>query len=572
MKTGRETAKIEEKAAKEEKNAREQAKPTLHEPRPYQAEIIEAARRYQRTMVILPTGTGKTLIAFYLLKDIGQENKKALMMAPTKPLVEQHYRNFTKIFGKERAALITGEVPAKKRAELYNKTWIFATPQTVNNDVEKGRLDIGQFSLIVFDESHRAVGDYAYAKIGRAIKDLDIKVLALTASPGSKKEHIMEVVKNLDIDHIEIKTEEDLEAFLARKSFRRIYVPLPATMMKIRLLLKQLYDEYKSKLQKVGIRVPFRKGELIALGNRIMNMQGPAKFGLMKLYVPLIHLQHMLELLETQGLGSFVRYAEHLREEGKSTTQSLIKSEAFLEALVLAKQAREKGLDHPKMEKLLAILKELKGMQAIVFVQYTDQIKRIVSLLKEKGFKAEAFMGKKHGFNKNKQREIMDAFRKRAFDILVSSSIGEEGIDVPSVDAVIFYEPIPSEIRSIQRKGRTARVKAGEIIFLITRGTRDEAYFYASSRSEKRMKYIIESIKGELRGRITTMSSASSASNDKSSRVGTSSAISSEERVNKRSSNEGKIAEEKEKEDKNKGQEEKQGKKKVKLNSLDKWL
>ncbi len=471
----------------------------LPKPRPYQEEIIKVAKEVGNTMVILPTGTGKTLVAFYLMAEAGH----GLMMAPTKPLIEQHYNNFIKSFPSEDCALITGEIPAKKRGELYLKRWVFATPQTVANDIKNAIFDHTAFDLVVFDECHRAVGDYAYAKIAKALPS-SIKILGLTASPGSKKERIMEVVNNLRINAIEIRTEEDLEQFLAKKDFRKLFVALPPEMLQIRLKLKAVYSEYKEKLNKAGLYVPFKKGELMALGNKIMAMNSDAKFGLIKLYVGILHAQHMLELLETQGLSSFLNYALSLAKEGKKSVRPLLNNENFMEALTLAREALKKGLEHPKINKLLEVLKLFKNRQVIVFVQYTDNIKKILSILKEKGFKAESFMGKRHGFNKAKQREIMDRFRAGEFNVLVSSSIGEEGIDVPSVDAVIFYEPIPSEIRSIQRKGRTGRVRAGEVIMLITKGTRDEGYFYASSKGEKRMKYIIEQIQRDIRKTLSS--------------------------------------------------------------------
>ena len=52
-------------------------------------------------------------------------------------------------------------------------------------------------------------------------------------------------------------------------------------------------------------------------------------------------------------------------------------------------------------------------------------------------------------------------FRKGEFNVLVSSSIGEEGLHVPDVDLVVFYEAVPSEIRYIQRRGRTGRTTPG---------------------------------------------------------------------------------------------------------------
>src|SRR3989339_834466 len=85
---------------------------------------------------------------------------------------------------------------------------------------------------------------------------------------------------------------------------------------------------------------------------------------------------------------------------------------------------------------------------------------------------------------------------------LLATSIAEEGLDIPEVNAVIFYEPIPSAIRAIQRAGRTARLKKGKLIMLITKGTRDESFYYVSKAREKQMHSAIETVKQGLTNNI----------------------------------------------------------------------
>ena len=81
---------------------------------------------------------------------------------------------------------------------------------------------------------------------------------------------------------------------------------------------------------------------------------------------------------------------------------------------------------------------------------------------------------------------------------MCSTAIGEEGLDIPEVNIVIFYEPIPSAIRAIQRAGRTARLMKGKLIILITKKTRDEAFFYVARSREKKMHSAIETIRNTL--------------------------------------------------------------------------
>ena len=72
-------------------------------------------------------------------------------------------------------------------------------------------------------------------------------------------------------------------------------------------------------------------------------------------------------------------------------------------------------------------------------------------------------------------------------------------MDIPSTDLVIFYEPVPSEIRTIQRRGRTGRTRMGKVIILITRQTRDVAYFFSSIKKERKMETYLKRLRATLK-------------------------------------------------------------------------
>jgi Fanconi anemia group M protein len=82
---------------------------------------------------------------------------------------------------------------------------------------------------------------------------------------------------------------------------------------------------------------------------------------------------------------------------------------------------------------------------------------------------------------------MIENFESENFSCLIATSVGEEGLDIPEVDLVIFYEPIPSAIRTVQRRGRTGRQKEGRVITLITKNTRDESYRWVAHHKEKRI-------------------------------------------------------------------------------------
>ena len=71
-------------------------------------------------------------------------------------------------------------------------------------------------------------------------------------------------------------------------------------------------------------------------------------------------------------------------------------------------------------------------------------------------------------------------------------------MDIPSADLVIFYEPVSSEIRTIQRRGRTGRKRLGEVIVLIAEGTRDEGAKAAALRREDNMLRAVHRVSRSL--------------------------------------------------------------------------
>ena len=142
-------------------------------------------------------------------------------------------------------------------------------------------------------------------------------------------------------------------------------------------------------------------------------------------------------------------------------------------------------------------------MKIMVFTQFRDTASLISKKLNEiPGIKSKIFIGqtKKEGIglDQKTQKKIIEDFSAGNLNVLCATSIGEEGLDIPEVNSVIFYEPVASAIRTIQRAGRTARLMKGKLIILITRKTRDENYYYISRAKEKRMYSAISEIKEEF--------------------------------------------------------------------------
>ncbi|NJE41702.1 DEAD/DEAH box helicase [Thermococcus sp. GR6] len=512
----------------------------LIQPRVYQ-EVIYARCKESNCLVVLPTGLGKTLIAMliadYRLQKYGG---KVLMLAPTKPLALQHAESFKKLFDipPENINVLTGELSPKTRQEIWEKSVIItATPQTIENDILTGRISLEDVVLLVFDEAHRAVGNYSYVFIAREyLKTAKHPlVLGLTASPGSDEMRIREIINNLGIERIEIRTESspDVKPYVQRIAFEWVKVDLPGIYKEVRSLLREMLRESLKPLAQFKLVSSYSpdisKKEVLQAGSKINQevARGNYEIGRLRMYqAKAVKLQHAIELLETQGLTALRAYLKKLREDKRTkSSRELMEDPRMRKVIYLLVQAKELGIDHPKMEKLKELVKaqleKKPNSKIIVFTNYRDTGKKIVEELRAMGVSAERFIGQAsrsndRGMSQKQQKETLERFSKGEFSVLVATSVGEEGLDVPEVDLVIFYEPVPSAIRSIQRRGRTGRHRPGRVVILMAKGTRDEAYYWSSRRKEKGMFEAIRKIARELeaemkeredmkRGKITSL-------------------------------------------------------------------
>ncbi|MEM4272000.1 MAG: helicase-related protein [Candidatus Bilamarchaeaceae archaeon] len=467
-----------------------------HELREYQKNILSSIERNGNTLVVLPTGLGKTHIALGLLE---KTKKKSLFLTPTKPLAHQHHNTIKEVLGlpEEDCALAIGECPPKKRKALYARRAISSTPQTINNDMEKGIFPTNEIGLVVFDEAHRAVGDYAYVKIARKLSPNTL-IVALTASPGGDITKIKEVLTNLKIRNIEARTHTDPDVLPYIHKMNKIWVPvdLGPNYEEAKGALKQYVSKTTQSLKKLGFNPHlFSKRAFLEQRQNLFNMKHPLKYRAIYLSTCLLHALHLQELLETQGKAPVLKYSEKISHSQSKSARAVLNAPEVRRALSLVKESA----DHPKMEKLLSLAQELSGKKIIIFVQYRDQIESIISQLGQRGIHARPFMGKRENFTRKMQEETIDAFRRGEFNVLVASSIGEEGLDIPAVDAVVFFEPIPSEIRTIQRRGRAGRFKEGSVYILMTRNSQDQYYYWASHKRERKMKEALLSLQSGFR-------------------------------------------------------------------------
>jgi len=494
--------------------------PDVIEARQYQLRLAASARQ-GHTLVCLPTGLGKTTVsllvtAYRLENDLAG---KSLLLAPTKPLVEQHaafYREALEVPDDE-VVVFTGETRPDDREDTWTDARVVvATPQVVENDLVGGRISLRDVVHCTFDECHRATGDYAYTYIAERYHAdaADPLVTAMSASPGGNEEDIRRVCENLGVGNVEVMTEDDADVgehtYDTDVQWERI--TLPDDVLEIRDAINEVIEDRLEKLRELGVTKAsspdVSQKDLNKIRSRLQQLidnDDSDGYQGMSVHAEVMKLKRAVELVETQSVESVRRYFERQRNAANSSgaskaSQRLVSEPKVKEAMRVADDFD--GL-HPKFRKARMLLAEALGIEGgdrvIVFTESRDTAEALTTFLGEH-FDTRRFVGQgdadgSDGMTQNEQRETLEDFRSGEFEVLVSTSVAEEGLDVPEVDLVLFFEPVPTAIRSVQRKGRTGRQTEGKVVVLMAEDTRDEAYFWISRRREQEMEEELRALK-----------------------------------------------------------------------------
>jgi ERCC4-related helicase len=505
--------------------------PDVVQEREYQTTIAREAID-KNTLVILPTALGKTVISALAVAETLYRYKRSrvLVMAPTRPLILQHRSSFQRILRlpENQFALLTGKTTPDYRTSVWAgpQRVVFATPEVVRNDLlEKRLLQLDGFALLVFDECHRAVKEYAYTEVAASYtKSASYPlVLGMTASPGSNPDRISMVCKNLSIERVEYRSEEDpdVKPYINPVTVQSRTVALPPEYLPADGALREMLDEKVRWLQKRGLLsrdLPFvSRRTLIDVGSEmryraqltIEEESGPA-YSAISVQSQALSLFHMLELLETQGAYTLKPFTERFDDEDNPKKSHLAITSDPRFAITKDLLSGPDCPDHPKVRELKGIVSgqvaSNPDSRVLVFTQYRDTASHLVEELNREGggtIRAERFVGqaskvRDKGLTQDQQATLIEDLRKGYVNALCCTSIAEEGLDIPEVDLVVFYEPIPSEIRYIQRRGRTGRKAPGRVVILAAEGTADTGYLQASQRRTEIMKSITSSLNEKL--------------------------------------------------------------------------
>jgi Fanconi anemia group M protein len=484
------------------------------EDRDYQRRFVERALD-ANTLAVLPTALGKTVIAELVAAELLHRHPgcRILFMAPTKPLALQHRESVLKHLklGEGEVAVVTGETAA--RASVWGNSrvrFVTATPQAVWNDYRRGLVRLEEFALLIFDECHRSRSRYAYTRLAEEyIRRCPYPlILALTASPGSEEDKVVEVVRNLWIEQVVWMSEEDEEVSKYIPGIRVgwVRVKLPAEYEMIRDEIKRMIESVISRLREGGLlRMPteaVNRKVLVGLMNRLRaeidsGVKGP-NIHYMTLLSAALSLYHAQELIESQHVYSLKHYLEEISRSELRSHKTIASTPDFRN---LVRMVSKCTVDHSKVDALASTLEahfaEKPGDRVLVFANIRATAEVLVDRLRDRGYRAALFIGRaegKHGprMSQDEQMKTLRAFKEGVYNVLVATSVGEEGLDIPECGLVVFYEPAVSGIRYIQRRGRTGRKLPGKAVILVTDKTVDEYYFREGYRRARRMDKILQ--------------------------------------------------------------------------------
>ncbi|PWN96809.1 P-loop containing nucleoside triphosphate hydrolase protein, partial [Tilletiopsis washingtonensis] len=490
--------------------------PTNKELRDYQFNIVKRAL-FSNTLVALPTGLGKTFIAAVVILNYFNwfPQGKIIFVAPTRPLVSQQQMACHGICGLpwDVAVEMTGATRAALRGDEWESKRIFyMTPQCFQNDLAGSVIDARDVCCVVVDEAHRATGGYAYGNVIRYLTQRNpyFRVLALSATPGNKAEKVQEVVDNLHISNIEIRTEDalDIRKYVHKKLEMPVVVPLGGEVREVQQLWgKMMMPAHKAHLVhtadptmvhpfavRQSLRDPKHRRFLsenkhfYSKLNELASMAQAMQY-LTEHSVGMFHTR----LLEYEGSKNVEKGGKVAASKKKTMMSDANADYRKIKVLLEKLTIRDGRFSHPKMWYLRdAVTAHFAGereqgreTRVMVFCSWRECVTEIVDYLNDQDgtdIRATQFIGQsadrqgRKGFKQSDQELVIHQFKKGFFNVIVATSIGEEGLDIGEIDLIVCYEAVKDSVRMLQRVGRTGRKRDGKIIVLMSEGREEKLW------------------------------------------------------------------------------------------------
>eukprot|EP01083_Nonionella_stella_P045347 121838_1 len=488
--------------------------PSNLEIRRYQFESTKQAL-FTNELVCLPTGMGKTLIAAVVMYNFHRWYPKGIIVfaCPTRALVEQQMQachDFLDIPQSDYADL-TGRTAPKRRVQLWkNHRLYFVSPQTLKSDLSRNTVPVDKFVCIVIDEAHKAQGEHSFHTMTRDMMATNgnIRILALSATPGSNQEQIQTLISNLRLSRMIIKYDDDpdIKPYRHETTFELIKCPLTASMRELKNSLLGWIGNQLNQLFRFEAIRGFQPDTITAWNcqnefglfgqrsERSNRFNASTKWLCVGRFMCLQRLVILREKLEHYSVQVMLKKLDETIESVQDNPHKnrvlskLLHETPFNEWKMLCQEeVRTKQL-HPKMKALAQILEdhfthcEYPNSRVIVFSSLRHSVVDIVDNLKPfEHCKPYHFVGQASGksgkglSNKQQQQVILD-FKSGKYNILVSTCVGEEGLDIGQVDIVVHYDIISNVLRNVQRSGRTGRKRRGRVVYLCSTNREQDAY------------------------------------------------------------------------------------------------
>ena len=491
------------------------------EARAYQLEATNASLS-SSTLLVLPTAMGKTAVQWMVIAEtLRKNNGMALLLAPTNALVDQQHRGLDRVMNLqdgETIARMTGATPPTKRKGAWEEHRIVvATPQVVRNDAQNGILNLSKVSVLIVDEAHRATGNAAVAQIGDMLMEANSNatILGATASPGWNESAVEEVCQRLHLEGIHVRGSDEpmLKPYSSPLEIQEIRVPVPSELREMAAPLETWLEAIISRERRLGHYIRSGTISMGGLNEAMQRVQAAIARDERIAYRSAgdigiaIRLHNLSNLLVCQGIAASREAIRRMQTRLKLKEKGERKLKEFLDdSRIRNLEEKLEGMDeiHSKVSFTRRVIRQEISRnpdgRMIIFANYRDTVAAIVSFIEDiPGIKPTPFVGQanrdKDGMSHSEQIERLDAFRNGEYNVLVTTSVGEEGLDIPRADLVLFYEPVGSEIRTIQRRGRTGRHNSGTVYVLIAQDTRDEGATAAAAKREERMLIAIRRVK-----------------------------------------------------------------------------
>ncbi len=492
----------------------------LVEARAYQLEAVDEALT-SSMLLVMPTAAGKTAVIWMTIANkLSEENGRVILIAPTVGLVDQHLRSIRDVLSLEEEAIsITGQIPPSDRVGLWGSSrLIIATPKVIVNDVKNDVLRLSEFSLLVIDEAHHCTGEHAMAMVCDYYTSSSSSphILGATASPGHRPDTVREICTRTGASRIHIRNsdEEMLKGYLSELEIREISVRVPEKMKELARPFVIWQQGIVDRQRRLGRYILPGMISFAGLSSAMDRSRSAIGRGEVSGYQSVsqiaiaMRLHHLINCLLSQGVSASREYLERLEngdDSSKKTVRDFLRDPRVRDLLEKLEGMVE---IHSKIGAVRRMVRERlrrdPNSRVIVFANYRDTIASLESSLegldsvKAIRFVGQSSRGGRQGLSPKDQVGVLHEFRNGGANVLLATSIGEEGLDIPSADLVIFYEPVSSEIRTIQRRGRTGRQRLGEVIVLIAEGTRDEGAKAMAVRREENMQRAVHRVRRSL--------------------------------------------------------------------------